>query len=302
MKVLKKDQLQIMLQVIITVLLFRFVLFENLIANLGLSKFFYGLFLLAIGVIMYGGVLLYRIVLQEEFPSKIFIKNSENAYYKYLAVNVLGIGISFFVANSINKTYYFGFFLALAAIIYLYITQWRKILVFDNIIYSLIISSPFFTLVSIDLMPSLQTNEIQMPEIQMPEKQQLLTISLQICGLLWFLYFVKTILLDLKFMELDIKHQRKSLATLHGRLIGAKRTTYLSLLPLILIIAFCIVHLNLTYLIGYISLAVILPYLFYMMKLWSAKTTKDFDFVNNILNIIIWLTIFSIVVLFFNLK
>ncbi len=297
MKVLKKDQLQIMLQVIITVLLFRFVLFENLIANLGLSKFFYGLFLLAIGVIMYGGVLLYRIVLQEEFPSKIFIKNSENAYYKYLAVNVLGIGISFFVANSINKTYYFGFFLALAAIIYLYITQWRKILVFDNIIYSLIISSPFFTLVSIDLMPSLQTNEIQMPE-----KQQLLTISLQICGLLWFLYFVKTILLDLKFMELDIKHQRKSLATLHGRLIGAKRTTYLSLLPLILIIAFCVVHLNLTYLIGYISLAVILPYLFYMMKLWNAKTTKDFDFVNNILNIIIWLTIFSIVVLFFNLK
>lgn len=297
MKVLKKDQLQIMLQVIITVLLFRFVLFENLIANLGLSKFFYGLFLLAIGVIMYGGVLLYRIVLQEEFPSKIFIKNSENAYYKYLAVNVLGIGISFFVANSINKTYYFGFFLALAAIIYLYITQWRKILVFDNIIYSLIISSPFFTLVSIDLMPSLQTNEIQMPE-----KQQLLTISLQICGLLWFLYFVKTILLDLKFMELDIKHQRKSLGTLHGRLIGAKRTTYLSLLPLILIIAFCVVHLNLTYLIGYISLAVILPYLFYMMKLWNAKTTKDFDFVNNILNIIIWLTIFSIVVLFFNLK
>lgn len=297
MKVLKKDQLQIMLQVIITVLLFRFVLFENLIANLGLSKFFYGLFLLAIGVIMYGGVLLYRIVLQEEFPSKIFIKNSENAYYKYLAVNVLGIGISFFVANSINKTYYFGFFLALAAIIYLYITQWRKILVFDNIIYSLIISSPFFTLVSIDLMPSLQTNEIQMPE-----KQQLLTISLQICGLLWFLYFVKTILLDLKFMELDIKHQRKSLATLHGRLIGAKRTTYLSLLPLILIIVFCVVHLNLTYLIGYISLAVILPYLFYMMKLWNAKTTKDFDFVNNILNIIIWLTIFSIVVLFFNLK
>jgi len=297
MKVLKKDQLQIMLQVIITVLLFRFVLFENLIANLGLSKFFYGLFLLAIGVIMYGGVLLYRIVLQEEFPSKIFIKNSENAYYKYLAVNVLGIGISFFVANSINKTYYFGFFLALAAIIYLYITQWRKILVFDNIIYSLIISSPFFTLVSIDLMPSLQTNEIQMPE-----KQQLLTISLQICGLLWFLYFVKTILLDLKFMELDIKHQRKSLATLHGRLFGAKRTTYLSLLPLILIIAFCVVHLNLTYLIGYISLAVILPYLFYMMKLWNAKTTKDFDFVNNILNIIIWLTIFSIVVLFFNLK
>ena len=46
--------------------------------------------------------------------------------------------------------------------------------------------------------------------------------------------FYKTILIDLKFMELDIKHKRKSLATIHGRLIGAKRTTFLSFIPLVL--------------------------------------------------------------------
>src|SRR5690606_22991367 len=199
--------------------------------------------------------------------------------------------------SDIDRTYYFGFFLGLAAILYLYITQWRKILVFDNVVYSLIISFPFFILVIMDLMPSLQANATQDPE-----KQQLLNISLQICVLLWFLYFVKTILLDLKFMELDIKHKRKSLATIHGREIGAKRTTVLSLLPLALIVVFCLAHSNLTYLIGYIAISVILPFLFYMMKLWNAKTTKDFNFVNNILNTIIWLTIFSIVVLFFNLK
>lgn len=297
MNVLKKDQAQMMLQVIVAVLLFRFVLFESLIDDLGLSVVHYFAFLIAIGFILYGGVLLYKIVLQEEFPDKSIEKSVEKAYYKYLGFNAVGIGISFFAASDIDRTYYFGFFLGLAAILYLYITQWRKILVFDNIVYSLIISFPFFILIIMDLMPSLQTNEALDPM-----KDQLLNISLQICMLLWLLYFIKTILIDLKFMELDIKHKRKSLATIHGREIGAKRTTVLSLIPLVLIILFCVVHLNLTILIGYIGALVVLPYLFYLAKLWNAKTTEDFNRINNILNIIIWLTIFSIVVLFFNLK
>ncbi len=297
MNVLKKDQAQMMLQVIVTVLLFRFVLFEPLVQDLGLSKLHYFSFVIAIGFILYGGVLLYKIVLQEEFPDKRIQQNVEKAYYKYLGFNAVGIGISFFAASDIDRTYYFGFFLGLAAMLYLYITQWRKILVFDNVVYSLIISFAFFILVIMDLMPSLQANATQDPE-----KQQLLNISLQICVLLWFLYFVKTILLDLKFMELDIKHKRKSLATIHGREIGAKRTTFLALIPLTLIVLFCVIHLNLTILIGYIGVAVVLPYLFYLSKLWNAKTTEDFDRINNILNIIIWLTIFSIVVLYFNLK
>lgn len=297
MNVLKKDQAQMMLQVIVAVLLFRFVLFESLIDDLGLSVVHYFAFLIAIGFILYGGVLLYKIVLQEEFPDKSIEKSVEKAYYKYLGFNAVGIGISFFAASDIDRTYYFGFFLGLAAILYLYITQWRKILVFDNIVYSLIISFPFFILIIMDLMPSLQTNEALDPM-----KDQLLNISLQICMLLWLLYFIKTILIDLKFMELDIKHKRKSLATIHGREIGAKRTTVLSLIPLVLIILFCVIHLNLTILIGYIGALVVLPYLFYLSKLWNAKTTEDFNRINNILNIIIWLTIFSIVVLFFNLK
>lgn len=298
MKVLKKDQAQMILQVILTVLLFRFVLFEQLIDELGLSKLYYFLYLIAIFFVIYGGVLLYKICLQEEFPDKNIQQDIDKAYYKYLGVTGVGVVLSFFVSNAIDKTYYFGIFLGLFAILYLYMTQWRKILLFDNIVYSFIISFPFFILVLVDLMPSLQMfdNEVNF------EKQQLLNISLQICTLLFFLYFIKTILLDLKFMELDIKHKRKSLATIHGREKGAKRTTYLSLLPLALIVVFCLAHSNLTYLIGYIAIGVILPFLFYMMKLWNAKTTKDFNFVNNILNTIIWLTIFSIVVLFFNLK
>ena len=108
MNVLKKDQAQMMLQVIVAVLLFRFVLFESLIDDLGLSMLHYFAFLIAIGFILYGGVLLYKIVLQEEFPDKSIEKSVEKAYYKYLGFNAVGIGISFFAASDIDRTYYFG--------------------------------------------------------------------------------------------------------------------------------------------------------------------------------------------------
>ena len=297
MDVLKKDQAQMILQIFVAILLFRFVLFDPLIDILGLSLFHYIAYLIATAAIMYGGILLYKVVLQEELPEKSIEKNIERAYYKYLAANVVGIGISFLVSSEIDKTYYFGFFLALAAILYLFITQWRKILIFDNVVFAYIITFPLFLMVVVDLMPSLQT-----VEIQDPVKQQLLPISLQICALLYILYFIKTIVMDLKFMELDIKHKRKSLATIHGRLKGAKRTTILSLLPLVLILLFCGFHTNLSLLIGYILIAVVIPYIIYLLKLYKAETTENFISANAFLNIIIWLTIFSIVVLFFNLK
>jgi hypothetical protein len=289
MNVLKKDQLQIMLQIAVTVILFRFVLFEPLLNNLGLSKLHYFFYFIAIGVIIYASFIL---------PDKVLVKNIEKGYYQYLGITMLGLAISFFVSSAIDKTYYFGFFLGLFAILYLYMTQWRKILIFDNVVYALIICSAIFMLVILDLMPSLQVNE----QIIDVKRQQILNISLQICTLLWLLYFIKTIVFDLKFMELDLKHKRKTLATLHGRFKGAKRTTILSLIPLALIILFCLVHTNLNILIGYIVVFVVLPYLFYLYKLWTAESTENFNTISNILNVIIWLTIFSIVVLFFNLK
>src|SRR5690606_32011837 len=98
--------------------------------------------ILGIATIIYAGFYLYKIVLQEEYPSKNIIKNIEKAYYYYIGLNALGVIISFFVAESLQKTYYFGFYLVIVATMYLYVTQWRKIILFDNIVLAFIITYP----------------------------------------------------------------------------------------------------------------------------------------------------------------
>lgn len=298
MKVFKNDQWQMILQIALAVLLFRFVLYQNLVSPLGLTHFYFFLFFIAAGIIIIAGLYLYRIVLQEENPHKKIVKNPEKAYYLYLALNIVGIGISFFVSSAINKTYYFGFFLGLAAILYLYVTQWRKIIVFDNIVFALIITFPVFLEVFTDLLPALNTGD-EMKNLN----ARLLSISFQLVILLWLLYFIKTIVLDLKFMQLDIRRNKKTLATLHGREVGAKRTTYLSLLPLLLILSFMVYHAaEFNLLVIYVAVAVVLPFIWYLVKLWNAKEAKDFNVVNNILSGIIWLTIFSVVILYLNFQ
>ena len=298
MKVFKNDQWQMILQIGVAVLLFRFVLFQNLIHPLGLSHFYFFLFFLAAAIIIIAGLFLYRIVLQEENPHLHLIKYPEKAYYIYIGLNMLGIGISFFVASAMEKTYYFGFFLGLAAVLYLYVTQWRKIIVFDNIVFAFVITLPLFLEIFTDLLPALNTGD-DISELN----AQLLSISIQIAILLWLLYFIKTIVQDLKLVKEDLQNNKKTLATLHGVTIGAKRTTYLSFVPLLLMLSFCAYHFT-TYqlLVIYVIVAVILPYVVYLQFLWKAKATLDFNKVNRILSIIIWLTIFSVVILYFNFQ
>jgi len=299
MKVLRKDQLQIVLQILITALLLRFALFKQVATEIALTDVQFLLYLLSIGLIGSGGLVLYGIVVQEEQPWKKIYKDIEKAYYLYLGINILGIGISFFVSSAIDKTAYFGFYMGGAAIIYLYTTQWRKIILLNNIIFALLVSFTCFLEIITDLMPTLNP----LANSATDKNHLLFEITINLGILLFLLYFIKTILLDLKFVQLDKRNNKKTLATLHGRKKGSIRTTILALVPLLLLMAFCVYYYpHLQWISLYVAIAIILPFIYMLFKLWHSKSTKDYTFVNNILTIIIWLTIFSIVVLLFNLK
>ena len=126
MKILRKDQLQIGVQLLVIVLLIRYGLFKTLGLEVALTDFEFILFIVSFGFIYSGGLLLFAILRQEKHPEKNIVKNIDRAYYTYLGLNSIGIGISFFLANEIGNVGYFGFFIGLAALLYLYITQWSN--------------------------------------------------------------------------------------------------------------------------------------------------------------------------------
>src|SRR5690606_37523721 len=124
---------------------------------------------------------------------------------------------------------------------------------------------------------------------------ELLIIILFSFGILLTLSFlIKTLILDLIHVEEDRKHNKKTLATLHGIIVGSKRTAVLILLPILTILYFFIKYYNQLPLFSlYCLLGIGLPFLVAMIQLYRAKNTKGFKISNHILNIIIWLTIIS---------
>lgn len=297
MKVLRKDQLPIVAQLLVSLILIRYALFKNIDLKIALSDFEFLLFIISFALIYAGGMLLYTIVKQEEHPEKIIIKNTEKAYYTYLGLNTLGIGISFFLANAIGNAGYLGFFIFLAALLYLYTTQWRKIVLFSNIIFAFVIAYPIFVGCILDIMPNLGNS------LKINTDDLILMVILNFAILITFLFFIKTLILDLKFVSIDKRKGKKTLATLHGVEVGSKRTSYLILLPIVMVLFFIFSYYQKLQLLSiYCGVVIILPLIFLMYQLNKSEKTKEFNTSNNILNVIIWLTIFSIVVLLFNLK
>lgn len=293
MKIFKNDQVLTFIQILLALFCLRFVSMSFLEEYIGMTQFNFLISLLGIICIIFAGFYLYKIVLQEEFPDKNIIQNTERAYYYYIGLNALGVIISFFVADALEKTYYFGFYLVIVAALYLYVTQWRKIILFDNIVLAFIITYPIFLQSCFDLFPTLEVaKHIQAVDF-------VLNFALLWFLLIWLLYFVRTILHDLIFIESDIQRGKKTLATQKGRLVGALRTSILVLLPLSIAVYITYLYSNVTEFLAFSIVGIILPLILLIFKIKSSKTKEDFITTKKIINVIIWLSAISIVTLTF---
>lgn len=296
MKIFKNDQILTLFQILLALLGLRYISWVHLEEYIGMDHKNFVFSVLGIATIIYAGFYLYKIVLQEEYPSKNIIKNIEKAYYYYIGLNALGVIISFFVAESLQKTYYFGFYLVIVATMYLYVTQWRKIILFDNIVLAFIITYPIFLQSCFDLLPTLEFR------VQEPKVSFILDFAMIWFVLLWILFFLRSILHDLIFVQVDIRRGKKTLATKKGREVGAIRTGYLALLPLAIMFYLTYIYFEAQIFVVFSSIFMIIPSLYLITKIRSSRVAEDFIKAKNILNAIIWFSIISIVTLSINLS
>jgi len=296
MKIFKNDQILTLFQILLALLGLRYISWVHLEEYIGMDHKNFAFSILGIATIIYAGFYLYKIVLQEEYPSKNIIKNIEKAYYYYIGLNALGVIISFFVAESLQKTYYFGFYLVIVATMYLYVTQWRKIILFDNIVLAFIITYPIFLQSCFDLLPTLEFR------VHEPKVSFILDFALIWFVLLWILFFLRSILHDLIFVQVDIRRGKKTLATKKGREVGAIRTGYLAILPLVIMFYLTYIYFEAQIFVVFSSIFMIIPSLYLITKIRSSRVAEDFIKAKNILNAIIWFSIISIVTLSINLS
>lgn len=220
-------------------------------------------------------------------------------YNIYIALNLIGIGIAYYLANGVDKAMLLtGVFAMVAFIMYIYATSLKQMTIVSNILVALLVAMPIIIVPLFQLYPILG--------IVPAETKGLFTTLFKILIDYTIFTFVIGLILsfvnDLSNTDADYNAGLNTLPILLGRDRTVKIILGLTLLPVAGLIIYADLYLlDLIYALGYILLFMLGLLIYFMLKLFGAKTTKEFQHLENILKLVLVFTAFSIMVITFNI-
>jgi 4-hydroxybenzoate polyprenyltransferase len=305
MKYLKLIRYQNLLMLAIMQLIFRYGFLELQNIPLALADWQYWLLVLATGFIAAGGYVINNIfdveTDTENKPENVVVGKfiSETmAYNLYIGFTVIGVAIGFYLSNVINKPSFASIFIIIAATLYFYATSLKQSLLIGNFIVALLLSFSVIIIGIFDLFPI--TNEENRPFMGL-----LFSILIDYAIFAFIINFIREIVKDLQDMEGDSHQGMNTLPIAFGKEKTTKLVFGLSIIPIILILNYINVNLfsaGLFYGTLFGIVFILATLLYFTIKIWSAKTTKDFHHLSTVLKWILFFGILSIVVISLNIK
>ena len=140
----------------------RYFLFEPLGVALTLNDFSYALLVLATLCLTAGGNVINDIFDVDtdriNKPEKILVGkhiSESSAYTSFVILNVIAVGIGFYLSNSIGKPGFSAVFISISAILYIYASYLKRSIVIGNIVISLLVGFVILVVAIYDLMPAI---------------------------------------------------------------------------------------------------------------------------------------------------
>lgn len=300
---LKLIRFQNLLILALMQLLFRYVFFKFQNIPSALADWQYGLLVLSTILIAAGGYVINNVFDQNtdliNKPNHVIVGKTiseTNAYNLYLALTASGVAIGFYLSNVIEKPGFASIFILVAATLYLYATSLKQMLVIGNIIIALLLSFSVVIIGIFDLFPTIhEGNQQQMGVV--------FSILLDYALFTFFLNFMREIVKDLEDVDGDYNEGMNTLPIVIGKSRTAKIVFGISFIPIIFMLYYINKYLlELVFTTVYLLLFVVGPLLYFAVKIWTAKSKKEFHMLSLLLKCILLFGVLSIVVITLNIK
>ena len=273
--------------------------------TLALTDWQFALLVLSTVLLAAGGYVINNIFDQntdaENKPNNVVVGKSiseSNAYNIYVLLNITGVGIGFYLSNVISKPGFASIFILIAATLYFYATTLKQMILVGNIIVALLLSFSVILIGLFDLYP-----------ITNPGNQQqmgnLFSILLDYALFAFIINFIREIVKDLEDVKGDFAQDMNTLPIAFGVNRTTKLVFALSFIPLALLLNYInryFVANNLSFATLYALAFIVAPLFYFTIKMWSAKTQKEYHHLSTILKIVLFFGILSIAVITFNIK
>ncbi|WP_417860394.1 geranylgeranylglycerol-phosphate geranylgeranyltransferase [Winogradskyella sediminis] len=203
--------------------------------------------------------------------------SEKNATTLFVVLNIIGVGLGFYLSNGIGKPTFFVIFFITSALLYLYASYLKQIAVVGNVIVSIVVSLSILLVGVFELIPVMN---VQNKAVQ----TTFLNIIRDYAFFAFMINLIREIVKDFEDIDGDYKAGIQTLPIVLGRERSSKILFILSLVPI-----FSIVYYVITYLfkqqivVGYFLVLVVAPLIFVSIKIFSAKNKTDYKHISLIL-------------------
>ena len=220
------------------------------------------------------------------------------AYNIYVALNIIGVSIGFYLSNVIEKPSFATIFIFIAACLYFYATTLKKVLLLGNLMVAFVLALSVLIIGVFDLYPA--THEGNQDQMRM-----LFGILTDYAFFAFLINFIREIVKDAEDVKGDYNQGMQTLPILLGVGRTSKVIFGLLLVPIGIIFWYVNSYLmfnDLYFAVLFLLFLVLSPLLYCLVKSWTAKSTADFRHLSLLLKWILFFGILSIVIINYNIK
>lgn len=276
-----------LLMIALVQLLIKYALFEPFGVTITLNWFGFALLIISTLCIAAAGNIINDIYDVEtdtvNKPNTVIIGkfvSEQTAYTLFIILNVIGVGIGFYLSHLVGKSGFFALFVIISALLYVYATYLKQMILVGNIVISILVA---LTIIIVGLFELLPVITPQNQDTQLTFFKILLDYAL----FAFIINLIREITKDIEDIDGDFKSGMNTLPIAIGRERATKLLFILTLIPL-----FGITFYIMTYLykhpiaVGYFLVLIIAPLLYITIKSFSAKTKKEYHHISNILKLV----------------
>ena len=286
-------------------LLFRYSFLKQQDIPLALADWQYGLLVLSTVLLAAAGYVINNIfdVASDTInkPNDVVIGkgiSEAQAYNIYFGLNITGVAIGFYLSNVIMRPGFATIFILIASLLYFYSTTLKQIMLLGNFVVAFLLALSVIIIGVFDIFPATNTdNQAQMAS--------LFSILIDYALFAFMINFIREIVKDIEDVNGDYNQGMNTLPIAIGISRTAKIALGFAIIPFILSLLYInkyFVENDLLIVTLYAFAFVLAPLLYFIVKIFSAKSQKDFHHLSTVLKLILLFGIFSILVITLNIK
>ncbi|RKE94920.1 geranylgeranylglycerol-phosphate geranylgeranyltransferase [Ichthyenterobacterium magnum] len=284
-------------------ILIKYALFESFNVTTTLNSFGFSLLVIATLCIAAAGNTINDIYDVEtdliNKPDKVIVSKSiseKKAFNLFIIFNIIGVAIGFYLSHMVGKSAFFSLFVIISATLYVYASFLKQTILIGNIVISTLVAMSILIIGVFDLLPAIneQNRETQLTFFK---------ILIDYAVFAFLINLIREMIKDIEDINGDYKAQMNTLPIAIGRERANKLAFIISLLPIAATIYYMVTYLYKQQIaIGYFLIFIIAPLIYTTIKIFSAKTKKDYKHISNIYKVIMLLGMLSLLLYQFILK